>query len=232
MFQQVSKIWDHALVWTQPCINYILCHCIWATSMHVTDLCIILCLRLCYIPSSFWMLTICISDPLLQKQFRKQNVWREPEQNNEGSSQRSDFAFIDEAPASVPDGSQNELASQYQHEQSSADEKRKSVHEWIRVPVSYDDLLGDDLKNEAWFLNAGTNLGSNFALGCVGIQKYPLRLWQDRFLVFERKVCIGCPFLTCNCVLLEHRMSSLLPQLKKNYLILLLWMHFLLPFIL
>ncbi|XP_052305042.1 uncharacterized protein LOC7467937 [Populus trichocarpa] len=91
----------------------------------------------------------CISDPLLQKQFRKQNVWREPEQNNEGSSQRSDFAFIDEAPASVPDGSQNELASQYQHEQSSADEKRKSVHEWIRVPVSYDDLLGDDLKNEA-----------------------------------------------------------------------------------
>ncbi|KAL9376537.1 hypothetical protein Peur_030657 [Populus x canadensis] len=25
----------------------------------------------------------------------------------------------------------------------------KSVHERIRVPVSYDDLLGDDLKNEA-----------------------------------------------------------------------------------
>lgn len=95
------------------------------------------------------MLTTCISDPLLQKQFRKQNVWRETEQNNEGSSQRSAFAFVDEAPANVPDGSQNELASQYQNEQSSADEKRKSVHEWIRLPVSYDDLLGDDLKNEA-----------------------------------------------------------------------------------
>lgn len=54
------------------------------------------------------MLTICISDPLLQKQFRKQNVWRQPEQDNEGSSQRSAFAFVDEAPANVPDGSQNE----------------------------------------------------------------------------------------------------------------------------
>ncbi|KAJ6862689.1 hypothetical protein NC652_039526 [Populus alba x Populus x berolinensis] len=59
------------------------------------------------------------------------------------------IVFVDEAPASVPDGSQNELASQYQNEQSSADEKRKSVHEWIRVPVPYDDLLGDDLKSEA-----------------------------------------------------------------------------------
>ncbi|KAG6739494.1 hypothetical protein POTOM_057092 [Populus tomentosa] len=67
------------------------------------------------------------------KQFRKQNVWREPEQDNEGSSQRSAFAFVDEAPANVPDGSQNELASQYQNEQSSADEKRKSVHEWILI---------------------------------------------------------------------------------------------------
>lgn len=95
------------------------------------------------------MLTICISDPLLKKQFRKQNVCREPEQDNEVSSQRSAFAFVDEAPANVPDGSQNELASQYQNEQSSADEKRKSVQEWIRVPVSHDDLLGDDLKNEA-----------------------------------------------------------------------------------
>lgn len=87
-------------------------------------------------------------DPPLQKQFRQQTIRRAPEQNNECSSQITASGFIDETPVSVPDSSQKELAPQYQHEQSSADEKRKSVHERIRVPVSYDDLLGDDLKND------------------------------------------------------------------------------------
>ena len=87
-------------------------------------------------------------DPPLQKQFRQQPIRRAPEQNNECSSQIAASGFIDDTPVSVPDSSQKELAPQYQHEKSSADEKRKSVHERIRVPVSYDDLLGDDLKND------------------------------------------------------------------------------------
>ncbi|CAK7353054.1 unnamed protein product [Dovyalis caffra] len=83
-----------------------------------------------------------------EKQFRQQSIWPAPEQKNECSPQRTASAFIDETPASIPDSSQNELAPQYQNEHSSADEKRKSVHDRIRVPVSYDDLLGDDLKND------------------------------------------------------------------------------------
>lgn len=83
-----------------------------------------------------------------EKQFRQQTIRRAPEQNNECSSQITASGFIDETPVSLPDSSQKELAPQYQYEQSSADEKRKSVHERIRVPVSYDDLLGDDLKND------------------------------------------------------------------------------------
>uniref|UniRef100_A0A6N2L0T3 Phosphorylated adapter RNA export protein n=1 Tax=Salix viminalis TaxID=40686 RepID=A0A6N2L0T3_SALVM len=83
-----------------------------------------------------------------EKQFRQQSIQRAPEQNNMCSSQRTASGFIDETPASIPDSSQKELTPQFQHEQSSADEKRKSVHERIRVPVSYDDLLGDDLKND------------------------------------------------------------------------------------
>lgn len=46
---------------------------------------------------------------------------------------RSAFAFVDEAPASVPDSSQNELASQYH----------------TLPPLVLHSLLGDDLKNEA-----------------------------------------------------------------------------------
>lgn len=83
-----------------------------------------------------------------EKQFRQQTIRRAPEQNNECSSQITASGFIDETPVSLPDSSQKELAPQYQYEQSSADEKRKPVHERIRVPVSYDDLLGDDLKND------------------------------------------------------------------------------------
>ena len=117
--------------------------------MHVADLCITLYLFLCCIMFLFGILTICIiCTPSLQKQFRQQSIQRAPEQNNACSSQRTASGFIDETPASMPDSSQKELTPQFQHEQSSADEKRKSVHERIRVPVSYDDLLGDDLKND------------------------------------------------------------------------------------
>ena len=50
-------------------------------------------------------------------------------------------------PATIPDGSQ--LVPQNQQEQSSAEGNRKFVHERIRVPVSYDDLLRENLQNDS-----------------------------------------------------------------------------------
>lgn len=55
-----------------------------------------------------------------------------------------------------------------------------------------------------------------FCTRLCGDTKIPYTTLTGSFLVFERRVCIGCPFLTCNCVLLEHRMPSLLPQFKKE----------------
>ncbi|TXG61938.1 hypothetical protein EZV62_013301 [Acer yangbiense] len=80
------------------------------------------------------------------KQFRQQNNKRTPEQINE-DSQRVACAPSDGIRATIPDGSQ--LVPQNQQEQSSAEGNRKSVHERIRVPVSYDDLLGEDPKNDS-----------------------------------------------------------------------------------
>ncbi|KAK4853599.1 hypothetical protein QYF36_011415 [Acer negundo] len=81
-----------------------------------------------------------------EKQFRQQNNKRTPEQIKE-DSQRVACAPSDGIPATIPDGSQ--LLPQKQQEQSSAEGNRKSVHERIRVPVSYDDLLGEDPQNDS-----------------------------------------------------------------------------------
>ncbi|XP_065849592.1 uncharacterized protein [Euphorbia lathyris] len=81
-----------------------------------------------------------------EKQFKPQNIRQAPPKNKELSSQEIVFS-IDEPPCSVPGGCQ--LGHQNQHEQSSAVKKHRSVHDRIRMPVSYDDLDWDGSKNDS-----------------------------------------------------------------------------------
>ncbi|GAV57709.1 RNA_GG_bind domain-containing protein [Cephalotus follicularis] len=79
-----------------------------------------------------------------ERQFRQQNVRQAPDQNKQSSLQRTTSASAEVNLASVSEGPV--LAPQNQHEPPDAEGKRKSVHDRIRVPVSYADLLGDDPK--------------------------------------------------------------------------------------
>lgn len=78
-----------------------------------------------------------------EKQFKQQNKapWK-----NKGPISQEVVLPSDVPPSSVQGGCQLEL--QNQQEESSTEQKNKSVHDRIRVPVSYDDLLGDDSKND------------------------------------------------------------------------------------
>ncbi|XP_044471556.1 uncharacterized protein LOC123200437 isoform X2 [Mangifera indica] len=82
-----------------------------------------------------------------EKQFRQQNR-QAVEQTKEDSPQRADFAPTNGISPSNSDGSM--IAPQHWYEQSSVEGNRKSVHQRIRVPVSYDDdLLGEDPRTES-----------------------------------------------------------------------------------
>ncbi|OMP06359.1 hypothetical protein CCACVL1_01618 [Corchorus capsularis] len=81
-----------------------------------------------------------------EKQFKQQNIRQAPAQHKESSSQGTGSALTSGSSASVPTDSQ--LIPQNSEEQLSAEGTRKSVHERIRVPVSYDDLLGEDPKED------------------------------------------------------------------------------------
>ncbi|KAL7166428.1 hypothetical protein ACSBR2_037162 [Camellia fascicularis] len=86
-----------------------------------------------------------------EKQFRQQNICRGQVQNKKDASERMDNAFPDQMTASTSDGSQLlEPHVQNQLEQSDAERKRASVHDRMRVPVTYDDLIGEeDPKDES-----------------------------------------------------------------------------------
>lgn len=77
----------------------------------------------------------------------EQNNWQAPEQIKEASTQRLVGAPTDGTSVSILDGSQS--IPQDQDGKSGAEGKRKSVHDRIRVPVAYDDLLGEDPKNDS-----------------------------------------------------------------------------------
>lgn len=93
---------------------------------------------------------------LLQKQFRQQNNRQVPEQNNqhapeqikEASTQRTVGAPTDGTSVSILGGG-SQSVPQDQDGKSGAEGKPKSVHDRIRVPVSYDDLLAEDPKNDS-----------------------------------------------------------------------------------
>lgn len=86
----------------------------------------------------------------MQKQFKQPNIRQETGQKKEGVSPGTVHAFTNGPPVNFSDGSQ--LISQMQNQQEllNTDIKRVSVHDRLRIPVSYDDnLLGEDPGNEA-----------------------------------------------------------------------------------
>ncbi|KAK7310726.1 hypothetical protein RJT34_08420 [Clitoria ternatea] len=77
-----------------------------------------------------------------EKQFR-QSVKKPPVQKKEDSSQGAVFTLPDEQKGNVSDNPLPALRMQDQHEASGSEGKRNSVHDRLRIPVSYDDdLLG------------------------------------------------------------------------------------------
>lgn len=73
----------------------------------------------------------------LQKQFRQQSIKRGPLQNKEASPEKMDGTSTNLISLNASDV-HNQL------EQSDAEGKRVSVHDRIRLPVTYDDLLGGE----------------------------------------------------------------------------------------
>ncbi|GLT25539.1 hypothetical protein SLA2020_006610 [Shorea laevis] len=80
-----------------------------------------------------------------EKQFKQQNIRQA--QNKEDFFGDTGPQPTDGVSASVQDDSQ--FTPQSQPEQSTTRGKCKSVHERIRVPVSYEDVLGEDTKADS-----------------------------------------------------------------------------------
>ncbi|XP_034683023.1 uncharacterized protein LOC117912524 isoform X2 [Vitis riparia] len=83
-----------------------------------------------------------------EKQFRQPNSKQPPAQNKEASSQNIVHTSIDDTATNVSDGSQLTPPVQDQLEQPNAEGNRVSVHNRMRVPVTYDDLLVENPKDD------------------------------------------------------------------------------------
>ncbi|KAF5743205.1 hypothetical protein HS088_TW09G01270 [Tripterygium wilfordii] len=81
-----------------------------------------------------------------EKQFRQQTIRKAPEQRKNGSPEKNLCAVADKTTVNAPYAS--EQIYQDQCEPYSSEEKRKSVHDRIRAPVSYDDLFVEDPKTD------------------------------------------------------------------------------------
>ncbi|XP_057480045.1 uncharacterized protein LOC130767255 isoform X2 [Actinidia eriantha] len=83
-----------------------------------------------------------------EKQFRQQNVRRHSMQNKEASPERTGPTSINQTAVIASDGSPQAPDVQNQVEQPNIEARRISVHDRIRVPVTYDDLLGEEVPND------------------------------------------------------------------------------------
>jgi phosphorylated adapter RNA export protein len=86
----------------------------------------------------------------MQKQFRQTNVKQLNVQKEEDSSQGVAFSFAGSDQGNVSDSAFLAPEMQNQHEPITSKEKSISVHDRLRIPVSYDDdLLGENPVNDA-----------------------------------------------------------------------------------
>ncbi|KAJ7958330.1 Phosphorylated adapter RNA export protein, RNA-binding domain containing protein [Quillaja saponaria] len=82
-----------------------------------------------------------------EKQFKHPNTRQLMEQKKENCSPSISCAYTGRA-VDVSNGTQLESEMQNQHEPSITEVKRVSIHERLRIPVSYDDdLIGGDAKD-------------------------------------------------------------------------------------
>ncbi|RDY14025.1 hypothetical protein CR513_00966, partial [Mucuna pruriens] len=85
-----------------------------------------------------------------EKQFRQPNIKQPPVQKKEDCSQGETSALAGEHQSNVSENPFSKLQMQDQHEPSGSAQKRNSVHDRLRIPVSYDDdLLGLSTDNNA-----------------------------------------------------------------------------------
>lgn len=86
---------------------------------------------------------------IMQKQFRRPKVTQLSGQKKEDDSQEVPFSFAEGIQDKVLDSAVSASQVQNKHDPS-AEENRVSVHERLRIPVSYDDdLLKDTVNNDA-----------------------------------------------------------------------------------
>ncbi|KAG7013367.1 hypothetical protein SDJN02_23531, partial [Cucurbita argyrosperma subsp. argyrosperma] len=84
-----------------------------------------------------------------EKQFKQPNIRREATEIGKASSQEVLHLFSEGASQDQPDSIQSLTPEQNQSKESNFEEKRSSVHERLRVPVSYDDdILRENPKEE------------------------------------------------------------------------------------
>lgn len=84
-----------------------------------------------------------------QKQFKKPNIRREATGTENESSQKAPHMFSEGSSGDLPDSFQSFTPEQNRSKESNSEEKRSSIHDRLRVPVSYDDdLLRENPKEE------------------------------------------------------------------------------------
>ncbi|XP_027352364.1 uncharacterized protein LOC113863129 [Abrus precatorius] len=85
-----------------------------------------------------------------EKQFKQPNVKQRLVPKKEDSSQVVPFSFVGRDQGSISDGDFCASQTQNQHKPVTSAEKPISVHDRLRIPVSYDDnLLGEHAVNDA-----------------------------------------------------------------------------------
>ena len=86
---------------------------------------------------------------IMQKQFRQPNIRQPSVQKKEDSLQDMPITLANDNKDSVLDGAPLASQVQNQHQPSSSEGTRTSIHERLRIPVSYDDdLLVEGVKND------------------------------------------------------------------------------------
>lgn len=86
---------------------------------------------------------------MVQKQFKQPNVRREATETEKESSQKVPHLFSEGSSRNLPDHVQSFSSELNQSKESNSEEKLSSIHDRLRVPVSYDDdLLQENPKEE------------------------------------------------------------------------------------
>lgn len=88
---------------------------------------------------------------MVQKQFKPPNIRREATETEKESSQKVPHLFCKGSSGDQLDCIQSFIPEQNQSKESNSEEKRSSIHNRLRVPVSYDDdiLQGNPKEEDA-----------------------------------------------------------------------------------